>query len=178
MLLGLEPLPESEQELIGWANDKNNYRHRCAAIVALAEIPSLTIANIANAAINDPYWQVRMAVAAVEILLPGSLSTASKELLQNDHVYWVRSLLNLWCVSRFADLNLDALKQFELRGTGLVCRIDQQEADDFFTIIKGYLHTSQCDYLFILNGYLNARSLDKEKSESLEFFAEIESVIK
>ncbi len=47
---------------------------------------------MANAASQDPYWQVRMAAACADWLKPGTLTEANRAALAGDHVYWVQAV--------------------------------------------------------------------------------------
>ena len=95
MLVGNEAPPGDEAGLLAWAGDKENFRRRSAAVTILAERKYVRLSNISNSAAGDAYWQVRMAAAVAELLLPGTLSPANKALLAEDHVYYVQAILKM-----------------------------------------------------------------------------------
>ncbi|MCP4690159.1 MAG: hypothetical protein GY859_19055 [Desulfobacterales bacterium] len=115
ILMGGKTPPLNEKGLLAWTEDEYDFKCRGAALVALAERNSPKLSRAANRASSDVYWEVRMAAAAAELLHPGTLSPENKELLENDNIYWVRSLLALPISGRLIDLTPAELEKIKLK---------------------------------------------------------------
>ena len=148
----------------------DGFRKRCAEIIRLAEQGSPALSDAANKACGDDYWQVRMAAAAAEFLRPGTISPANRALLEQDHVYWVKAMLKapLQHGGRLVDLGpegLERLGEEEMRPSTSDKR--PQDADDFFSRIKGFLPDVERQYLVTLGEFLE-REIEVSEDASFE----------
>ncbi|HEB99460.1 MAG TPA: hypothetical protein ENJ05_08140 [Thiotrichales bacterium] len=154
MFLGDETPPQYPAGLRRWAKDRDHFRRRSAAVILMAEGGLDGLAEVANAACADPWWQVRMACACAERLRPGILSPANRAALEQDHVYWVRASFGIPAVGdRLVDLGPQGLEILSRGGTtGPGQR--PEAADDFFERVQGFLPTAERDYLLTLGEFL------------------------
>jgi hypothetical protein len=164
MFMGDEKPPKNEKTLLDWTRDQEQFRRRSAALTVIAESGSSVLGDVANTACADDYWQVRMAAAGAELLHPGTLTPANRALLEQDHVYWVQSLLKLPSDGRLSDLGpqgIDALQA----GT-LTSGPDRkpEKPDNFLDRIKSLLPSTERDYLLTLAEFF---STDVEPSEDI-----------
>ena len=158
MFMGQEEIPEDEKTLISWLDDSENFRHRSAALITLAERGYARLADAANRAYADPYWQVRMAAAGAEFLKPGSLTPANRALLEQDHVYWVQALLKMARSGRLVDLGPQGLEELKKEDIRSAPENRPDGPDDFFDLIKGYIPFAEKEYLLTLGEYLGTDS--------------------
>jgi hypothetical protein len=148
-----ENLPENEMELVAWAQNKNNFRQRSAAVIAMIERGSPNLKDVANRACVDEYWQVRMAAAAAEMSHPGTLSPSNRALLSKDHVYWVQVLLNIPSDGRLCDLSPADLDAYRKGGPVTEHRNKSEKSDNFYTRMTAFIHPSVREYLLTLDEY-------------------------
>ncbi len=168
MFFGAETLPENESDVLAWTRDREHFRHRSAALIVLAEAGAPALADAANAACGDDYWQVRMAAAAAELLHPGTLTPANRTLLEQDHVYWVQALLKLPAGGRLCDLGpagVDAL-QAGTMPSGPEQRPDRP--DNFLNRVQSLLSLQEREYLLTLAEFLG---MDVSVSEDMSVAA-------
>ncbi|MFH1562218.1 MAG: hypothetical protein ABIF11_02185 [Nitrospirota bacterium] len=191
MLLGSEVLPEDEATLFAWVDDRTNFRQRSAAIILLAEkghaktdVPNkasgnytppapsqegiIKMSDVANKASGDPYWQVRMASAVTEMLKPGTLSPANKTLLENDHVYWVQTILKMPQSGRLVELTPKGLEELSKAGNRSNPKQKPPDAENFFNLIKGFLSSAEREYLRTLSEFW---ATDIEHSDDVSYEA-------
>lgn len=153
LLAGCESPPAGEEALISWAEDKQNFRHRSAAVILLAERGHEKISEIVNNASTDDYWQVRMAASVAEILIPGTLAPENRSLLENDHVYWIPTILDmpvLGCLLKLGPEKYEYLN--EIYTSELT--YEHQKADNFSDLIKGYISCAEKTYLRTLREHM------------------------
>ena len=175
-LWGRGKIPEDEITLISWLDDSENFRHRSAALITLAERGYDRLADAVNRACEDVYWQVRMAAAGAELLKPGSLSPANRALLEKDHVYWVQALLKMpkpGCLIDLGPRGLEELKKEEIRSDP---ENKPDGPDDFFDLIRQSIPFNEKEYLLALGEYLGTDSTwsDDESYDAGEADVEIE----
>ena len=155
MFMGDERPPSTDAGLKPWLED-NRFRRRSAALITLAERGSGLLKDAANKACGDPYWQVRMAAAACEMMRPGTLSPANRALLEQDHVVWVAALLKMPKSRRLAELGPKGLEELREMPSGRLPDPDHRPGgpDDFFEILKGLVPTGEREYLLTLGEFL------------------------
>ncbi|MBN1906105.1 MAG: formylglycine-generating enzyme family protein [Deltaproteobacteria bacterium] len=158
MFMGDQAVPDEEETLISWLADEGNFRKRSAALITLVERGYKQLPDAVNSACADPYWQVRMAAAGVELLKPGSLSPVNKVFLEQDHVYWVQALLNTPNSGRLVVLGpqgLEALKKEGIKGDP---ENKPNSPDDFIDLIKRLIPAAEKEYLLTLGEFLGTDS--------------------
>jgi hypothetical protein len=177
MFLGREAAPRDEKTLLSWLEDRDDFRHRSAAVITLAERGFEGLPDVVNRLCADPYWQVRMAAAGAELLKPGSLTPANRALLEQDHVYWVQALLKAPASGRLADLGPRALEALEKAGTRSDPKNRPDSPDDFFGLIRGGMPGAVRDYFLILGEYLSTDGVwcEDDAHDAGDAAAEIES---
>ncbi|MEW6606455.1 MAG: hypothetical protein AB1414_03235 [bacterium] len=147
--------PPDDKELSLWANDSGDFKKRSAAIIYLAEKESPSLKDAANKASKDPYWQVRMASVLAENIKPGTLTAESRAGLEKDHVYYVKVGVSgvLSHHSRLEDMSVREIEF--LHRKGITSSIDKrpENPDDFFSLIRGFISSSQQEYLLLLAEY-------------------------
>ncbi len=164
MFFGAETPPENESDVLAWTRDREHFRRRSAALIVLAEAGSPALAEAADIACGDDYWQVRMAAAAAELLHPGTLTPANRARLSQDHVYWVQALLRLPAGGRLCDLGpagVDAL-QTGTMPSGPEQKPDQP--DNFLDRVQSLLSLQEREYLLTLAEFLG---MDVSVSEDM-----------
>ncbi|MEW6418554.1 MAG: HEAT repeat domain-containing protein [Nitrospirota bacterium] len=167
MFLGSEPLPEDTNKILAWLID-DNFRRRSAALILLAEKGSPSLPDAANSASGDPYWQVRMAATAAELLNPGTLSPANRALLEADHVYWVQSLLKTPPARRLTEIGHAGFEKLKEETRLSSVSNKPQDADNFFDRIKGFVPDAEREYLVTLGEFLTR---EIEVSEDISYEA-------
>ncbi len=164
MFFGEETPPENENVIFAWTRDREHFRRRSAALIILAESGAPALADAANIACGDDYWQVRMAAAAAELLHPGTLAPANRTQLEQDHVCWVQALLKLPTGGRLCDLGpagVDALQ------VGTMSSGPEQKParpDNFLDRVQSLLSLREQEYLLTLAEFLG---MDVSVSEDM-----------
>lgn len=176
MFMGQGKVPQDEKTLLSWIDDKENFRHRSAAIITLAERGHNRLSDVVNKVCTDPYWQVRMAAAGAELLKPGSLSPANRALLEQDHVYWVQALLKMSRSGRLVELGPKALEKLIRAGTRSDPRNKPDSPDVFLELIRWDVPVAIKEYLLTLGEYLGTDSTwsEEEAYDAGEADVEIE----
>ena len=153
MFLGEHNPPSTEAELQAWLSG-SDFRKRSAALITLAEQGSRLLNDAANKACGDPYWQVRMAAAACEVLQPGTLSPANRALLEQDHVVWVAALLKMPRKNRsLFELGPQGLEELKDVGTLLSPDCKPDGPNNFFEILRALVPTAEREYLLTLGEF-------------------------
>lgn len=163
MFLGGESPPKDETTLLSWVEEKDNFRRRSASVILLAERGSPKLPAAANKASGDAYWQVRMSAAAAELLRPGILSPANKALLGQDHVYWVQAIMKMPQAGSFAEITPEAMEELKRIGKRTDPKVKPTDADDFFTLIRGFIPTVDRQYFLTLAEYLTTDVMVSEE---------------
>lgn len=163
MLLGEETPPRDDRGLLAWAEDED-FRKRSAGVVLLAEKGSPSLAEAANRASGDPYWQVRMASAVAEVLRPGTLSPANRALLEQDHVYYVQAMLKMPSAGRLVDLTPQGIEALKPRGRISSPDHKPNDADEFFSLIRGFIPSAEKDYLLTLAEFFETGIMVSEEA--------------
>jgi hypothetical protein len=157
MFMGSENPPGDPSGLSAWLVDQKSFRRRSAALMKMAEGNLPGLKDAANKACGDTYWQVRMAAAACELLQPGTLSTATRSLLENDHVYWVQALLKMPEVKRAERLvGIDpvGLAKLKQNGNRPDPKIKIEGPDNFIDLMRGPNAYQEREYLLTLGEFL------------------------
>ncbi len=154
MFFGEEKPPENENDVLPWTRDRENFRRRSAALIILAESGSPALADAANTACGDDYWQVRMAAAAAELLRPGTLTPANRALLEQDHVYWVQALLKLPGGGRLCDLGPAGVDALQAGTTPAGPEQKPDRPDNFLDRVQSLLSSQEREYLLTLAEFL------------------------
>jgi len=162
MLLGEEKPPEDERTLLAWTEDKS-FRRRSAACVLLAERGSSNLPEVANRASGDPYWQVRMAAAVAELLRPHTLSPTNKALLEEDHVYYVQAILKMPSAPRLIELSPEGIETLKEEGKISDPSHKPEDADNFLSLIRGFLPSAEREYLLLLAEFLETGIMVSEE---------------
>ena len=155
MFFGDERSPSEDKEILAWSGDEMNFLRRSAGLVLMAEKGLPELADAANSACGDSYWQVRMAAAVSEILRPGTLSQANRAILSEDHVFWVQAILKLPVGGRLSELGPAGLEM--LRQDAEFSGPDSQPAgpDDFMIRTRGMISDPEREYLLLLGEYFS-----------------------
>lgn len=169
-------VPQAEEDLPAWAADDKNFRKRTTALIVMAESGSPALEDAANLACSDACWQVRMAAAAAELLRPGTLSPSNRALLAEDHVFWVKALLNLPADGRLSGLGPAGLEILNEGGEVSGPAKKATEPDDFMTRVKGLLSAPEREYFLILGEYFSTEGEFSEDSHVEAGMADVEVV--
>ncbi len=153
-----QTVPDDEETLISWLGDEWDFRKRSAALITLVERGYKQLSEAVNNACADPYWQARMAAAGAELLKPGSLSPANRVFLEQDHVYWVRALLNMPKSGRLVNLGPQGLEVLKMVGIRRDPENRPDGPDDFIELIKRFIPESEKAYLLTLGEFLGTDS--------------------
>ncbi len=154
MFFGGEKPPENENVILAWSRDREHFRRRSAALIILAESRAPVLADAANTACRDDYWQVRMAAAAAELLRPGTLTPANRALLEQDHVCWVQALLKLPGGGRLCDLGPAGVDALQAGTMPSGPKQKPNRPDNFLDRVQSLLSSSERDYLLTLAEFL------------------------
>jgi hypothetical protein len=125
-----------------------------SSLVRLAEERSPSLPDTANEACADPLWQVRMAAAAAELFVPGTLSPANRALLEADHVYWVQALLTMPSGGRLVDLGPEGLEELRYVPERAGPQKRPQGPDTFRSCLMGIVPSAEREYLLTLGEFL------------------------
>jgi hypothetical protein len=162
MFMGSEKPPGDVSGLSAWLSDAGNFRRRSAALIAMAETKAPGLAEAANKACGDTYWQVRMAAAACELLHPGTLSPGNRAVLEGDHVYWVQVILPP--AGRLVDLGPAGLEKLRQRGSRSDPKVKPEGPDDFFVLLRGFVPDPEAEYLLTLGEFLGTDVVISEEA--------------